>query len=91
MTVDVTSPWRFSIKQRMILLVLLGAGFILAVDFSILNVALPEIGAGVGFGLTGLPWVTSAYALPRPASPFCSVEWRISSAAAGCSWPVWSC
>ncbi|MEU4328836.1 hypothetical protein [Nonomuraea dietziae] len=36
----------------------------LSVDFSILNVALPEVGAGVGMGLTGLPWITSAYALP---------------------------
>ncbi|GAA2795439.1 MFS transporter [Nonomuraea dietziae] len=51
-------------RQRVILLVLLGAGFMLSVDFSILNVALPEVGAGVGMGLTGLPWITSAYALP---------------------------
>ncbi|NEA38782.1 MFS transporter [Streptomyces sp. SID11385] len=48
----------------MILFLLLGSGFMLSVDFSILNVALPEVGAGVGLGLSGLPWVTSAYALP---------------------------
>ncbi|TYB41604.1 MFS transporter [Actinomadura chibensis] len=36
----------------------------LSVDFSILNVALPEVGAGVGLGVAGLPWITSAYALP---------------------------
>ena len=58
------SPSRFSRRQRVILLVLLGAGFMLSVDFSILNVALPEVGAGVGLGLAGLPWITSAYALP---------------------------
>ncbi|MEU4193062.1 MFS transporter [Kribbella sp. NPDC026611] len=46
------------------LLVLLGAGFMLSVDFSILNVALPEAGAGVGIGVAGLPWITSAFALP---------------------------
>ena len=63
MTIDTTSP-RFSSRQRAILLVLLGAGFMLSVDFSILNVALPEVGAGVGLGLIGLPWITSAYALP---------------------------
>lgn len=62
--IDTTSPPRFSGRQRVILLVLLGAGFMLAVDFSILNVALPEVGAGVGLGLTGLAWITSAYALP---------------------------
>jgi MFS family permease len=58
------SPPRFSSRQVVILLVLLGAGFLLSVDFSILNVALPQVGAGVGLGVTGLPWITSAYALP---------------------------
>ncbi|MFG1816637.1 MFS transporter [Kribbella sp. NPDC049174] len=55
---------RFSARQRVILLVLLGAGFMLSVDFSILNVALPQAGAGVGLGPDGLPWITSAFALP---------------------------
>ncbi|WP_239161834.1 MFS transporter, partial [Acrocarpospora phusangensis] len=58
-----TAP-RLSGRQRLILLVLLGAGFMLSVDFSILNVALPEVGAGVGLGPAGLPWIASAYALP---------------------------
>ncbi|NUR91596.1 MAG: MFS transporter [Nonomuraea sp.] len=48
----------------MIALVLLGAAFMMSVDFSILNVALPEAGAGVGLDVAGLPWITSAYALP---------------------------
>lgn len=64
LTIDTTSPPRFSSRQRVILLVLLGAGFMLSVDFSILNVALPEAGAGVGLELTELPWITSAFALP---------------------------
>ncbi|MEV0650791.1 MFS transporter [Phytomonospora sp. NPDC050363] len=59
-----TTPPRFDTRQRLILLVLLGAGFMLSVDFSILNVALPEAGAGVGMELTALPWITSAFALP---------------------------
>jgi MFS family permease len=59
-----TAPPRFDTRQRLTLLVLLGAGFMLSVDFSILNVALPEVGAGVGLTLTGLPWIISAYALP---------------------------
>jgi MFS family permease len=64
MNVDATTPARISSRQRMILFVLLGAGFMLAVDFSILNVALPDAGAGVGLGVAGLPWITSAFALP---------------------------
>ncbi|WP_239096284.1 MFS transporter [Streptomyces sp. SID11385] len=61
---EVSSVPRFTSRERMILFLLLGSGFMLSVDFSILNVALPEVGAGVGLGLSGLPWVTSAYALP---------------------------
>jgi len=36
----------------------------LSVDFSILNVALPQVGAAVGLELSTLPWVATAYALP---------------------------
>ena len=61
---DRTAPPRLSGRERLILLVLLGAGFMLAADFSILNVALPEVGAGVGLGKGALPWIASAYALP---------------------------
>jgi MFS family permease len=64
MFTDTTSSRRFSGRERLILSLLLGAGFMLSVDFSILNVALPEVGAGVGLEVTGLPWITSAYALP---------------------------
>lgn len=54
----------FTPKQRLILLLLLGAGFMVSADFSIFNVALPETGAGVGMGTDQLPWIASAYALP---------------------------
>jgi MFS family permease len=63
-TLDTATPPRFSGRQRIILLVLLGASFMLSVDFSILNVALPQAGAGVGLGPSEFPWITSAYALP---------------------------
>lgn len=54
----------FTARQRLTLLVLLGAGFLVSVDFSIFNVALPETGAGVGLRLEQWPWIASAYALP---------------------------
>jgi len=50
--------------QRLTLVLLVGAGFMGSVDFSILNVALPEAGDGVGMGTAGLPWITAAYTLP---------------------------
>ncbi|NUP76501.1 MAG: MFS transporter [Nonomuraea sp.] len=58
------APPRLDGRQRLIVFVLLGAAFMLSVDFSILNVALPEAGAGVGLGQADLAWITSAYALP---------------------------
>jgi hypothetical protein len=61
---DTISAPRLTGRQRLILLVLLGAGFTVSVDFSILNVALPETGAGVGMDVAGFPWITAAYALP---------------------------
>lgn len=50
-------------RQRAALAVLLTASFTLAVDFSIHNVALPTIGADVGFRLADLQWIATAFAL----------------------------
>ncbi|MFE4082307.1 MFS transporter [Paenarthrobacter sp. YIM B13468] len=50
-------------RQRLALIVLLAASFTLAVDFSILGVALPAIGADVGFSLENLQWIATAFAL----------------------------
>jgi EmrB/QacA subfamily drug resistance transporter len=46
-----------------VLVLLCVAEFMIAVDFSIVNVALPTIRAALGFGQDGLQWVISAYAL----------------------------
>jgi len=51
------------VGQRIALLVLLTASFTLALDFSILNVALPRIGAEVGFALADLQWISTAFAV----------------------------
>lgn len=64
MTIDNTSPGRLNGRQRLILFVLLDGSFMLSVDFSILNVALPRVGTGVGMERSDLPWITSAFALP---------------------------
>lgn len=50
-------------RLKLILAVLLVAQFMLAVDFSILNVALPAIGDGLGFSLTNLQWIATSFAL----------------------------
>lgn len=50
-------------REKLVLFVLLTASFTLAVDFSILNVALPVIGAEVGFSLEHLQWIATSFAL----------------------------
>lgn len=37
--------------------------FMVSLDLSVVNVGLPEIGSGLGFGAVGLTWVIHAYAL----------------------------
>ncbi|MEU9520638.1 MFS transporter [Streptomyces sp. NPDC048224] len=54
---------RLTGRTKLVLAVLLVAQFMLAVDFSILNVALPAIGDGLGFSLADLQWVATSFAL----------------------------
>lgn len=56
-------PNRLTGRLKVVLAVLLVAQFMLAVDFSILNVALPQIGDGLGFSLANLQWIATAFAL----------------------------
>ncbi len=62
MTVTSAAPAVSTSRQRLVLFVLLGAGFLMSVDFSILDVALPEAGAGVGMAESQLHRI-AAYAL----------------------------
>ncbi len=58
-----SNPVRITGKQQAILIVLLGAQFMFAVDFSILTVALPKLQQALGFSIDNLQWVVSAFAL----------------------------
>jgi MFS family permease len=51
-------------RQRLTIVLLLGANFMLSADFSILNIALPVVGEAVGLNVNSLPWVATAFALP---------------------------
>ncbi|NHN56295.1 MFS transporter [Calidifontibacter sp. DB0510] len=50
-------------RQLLVLALLLASQFMLAVDFSILNVALPTVGAGLGFTPANLQWIATSFAL----------------------------
>lgn len=55
---------RVTRQQWLTAFLLLGTSFMLSVDFSILNVAMPQLGEAVGLELSQLPWIATAYALP---------------------------
>ncbi|MFD7661474.1 MFS transporter [Streptomyces sp. NPDC059788] len=58
------APEPMSARAKLILLVLCAAQFIVALDFSILNVALPVLGRDLGMGQADLQWAVTAFALP---------------------------
>ncbi|TVL92070.1 MFS transporter [Streptomyces sp. SAJ15] len=58
------APARMSGRARLVLMVLCAAQFIVALDFSILNVALPVMGADLGMSQADLQWAVTAFALP---------------------------
>jgi EmrB/QacA subfamily drug resistance transporter len=55
---------RMTSRHRLILVLLLGAQFMLAVDFSVLNIAVPTIGSDLGFKLSNLQWIVTGFMLP---------------------------
>jgi EmrB/QacA subfamily drug resistance transporter len=57
------APAKLTPRLRLVLVLLLATQFMLAVDFAILNVALPVIGGSLGFSLGHLQWIATAFAL----------------------------
>jgi EmrB/QacA subfamily drug resistance transporter len=55
---------RLSTRAKLILFVLCAAQFMVALDFSILNVSLPVLGADLGMSQANLQWAVTAFALP---------------------------
>ncbi|MFK0201142.1 MFS transporter [Streptomyces lavendulae] len=54
---------RMTGRQVSALVVLLASQFMMAADFSVLNVALPEVGVSLGFSTGSLQWITTTFAL----------------------------
>ncbi|MDX6364044.1 MAG: hypothetical protein QOC85_3054 [Streptomyces sp.] len=55
---------RLSTRDKLVLFVLCAAQFMVALDFSVLNVALPVLGEDLGMSQAGLQWAVTAFALP---------------------------
>ena len=58
-----TAPEALTPRLRLVLILLLSTQFMLAVDFAILNVALPVIGKDLGFSIAHLTWIATSFAL----------------------------
>jgi MFS family permease len=55
---------RLSARDRLVLFVLCAAQFMVALDFSVLNVALPVLGNDLGMSQSGLQWAVTSFTLP---------------------------
>lgn len=55
---------RLTGRARLVLFVLCAAQFMVALDFSVLNVALPVLGKDLGLSRSALQWAVTAFALP---------------------------
>jgi len=64
MQIDTTPAPRLSTRDKLVLFVLCAAQFMVALDFSVLNVALPVLGADLGMSRSALQWAVTAFALP---------------------------
>ncbi|MFF1683263.1 MFS transporter [Streptomyces sp. NPDC058256] len=53
-----------STRDKLVLFVLCAAQFMVALDFSVLNVALPVLGRDLGMSQSALQWAVTAFALP---------------------------
>ncbi|MFC9700483.1 MFS transporter [Streptomyces sp. NPDC056943] len=63
-TAPPAAPASLTGRNRLILFVLCAAQFMVALDFSVLNVALPVLGADLGLSQSALQWAVTAFALP---------------------------
>ncbi|MCX5334192.1 MULTISPECIES: MFS transporter [unclassified Streptomyces] len=55
---------RLPTRDKLVLCVLCAAQFMVSLDFSVLNVALPALGADLGMSQSALQWAVTAFALP---------------------------
>ncbi|MFI6087102.1 MFS transporter [Streptomyces sp. NPDC051218] len=58
-----TAP-KLAPRDKLVLFVLCAAQFMVALDFSVLNVALPVLGTDLGMSKSALQWAVTAFALP---------------------------
>ena len=90
--IDTETPALYTPRAKNLALILLAmTQFVVVIDASIVNVALPSIGAHLHFSRDDLSWVVNAYTLTFGGFLLLGGGWPTCSAAGGCSCSVWSC
>ena len=87
-----TDPKTAYEKRWIALMLLAAAQFIVVLDASIVNVALPSMGEALDFSQENLAWVVNAYVLTFGGFLLLAAGSRTCSAGGGCSSPgsCWS-
>ena len=67
------------------------AQFMVILDATVVNVALPSIARSLGLAAGGLQWVVTAYVLASGGLVLLGAGPRTWRAGAGSSWPAWPC
>ena len=67
------------------------AQFMVILDATVVNVALPSIGRSLHFAPGGLQWVVTAYVLASGGLVLPAAGPPTWPGGAGCSWPGWPC
>jgi len=75
-------------RKWLALALLAAAQFVVVLDASIVNVALPSIGKALDFSQDNLSWVVNAYTLTFGGFSSSAAAWPTCSAGAGCSSPA---
>ena len=76
-------------RRWLVLAVTVAAQFMVIVDVSVVNVALPAIKHDLHFSQDDLQWVITAYAILFGGTLLLAGASPICSGAGGCSWPAW--
>lgn len=69
-----------------VLLVMCAGYFLVLLDVTIVNVALPRISAGLGANVSSLQWVVDGYAIALAALMLTGAPWEIDGVKSGSSW-----
>ena len=81
-----TTAQQFERRRWIALALLAMAQFVVVLDASIVNVALPTIGESLSFSADNLSWVVNAYVLRSEGSCCSAAGSPTCSAGAACSW-----